>query len=72
MRGPVCVKSVMFVGLVLAHVLHQRQKEVARASVVEFLVSVGAEEKSPVGSDNGLPRWSKGAQKPHGDKNVRG
>ena len=36
----------------------QRQREVARASVVEFLVSVGAEEKSPVGSDGGLPRWS--------------
>ena len=72
MRGRVCFKSVMFVGLVLAHVLHQRQREVARASVVEFLVSVGAKEKSPVGSNDGLPRWSQGAQKPHEDKNVRG
>ena len=40
--------------------------------VVEFLVSVGGEEKSPVRSDGGSPRWSQGAQKTHAEENVRG
>ena len=61
MPGCVCDKSVMFVGLVLAHVLHQRQKEVARASVIEFFVLVGDQEKTLVKSDGGLARSSQGA-----------
>ena len=58
MPGRVCDKSVMFVGLVLAHVLHQRQREVAWVSIVEFFVSIGGQEKTPVGSDGGLARSS--------------
>ena len=64
MGGRLCEKSFMFIRPCSCSCLPLEPKGGgAPARCGRLLVSVGGDEKTPVGFDGGLGRWSQGAQK---------